>query len=225
MRILVAEDDPRMARLLRQGLEEEGFTVSLAKDGLEAVEMGTGFEFEVILLDLMLPKLDGFEVTRRLRSERNQTPILMLTARDALPDLVNSLNLGADDYVTKPFSFDELIARLRAVSRRGQISQPVRLRVGDLVLDTATREVWRGEQLIELSPREFGLLNLLMRLSGQVVSRDRIIAEIWGPAASIETNTVDAFVRLLRNKIEASFPHKLISTVRGVGYMIRASRP
>lgn len=225
MRILVAEDDPRMAQLLRQGLEEEGFTVSLAKDGLEAVEMGTGFEFEVILLDLMLPKLDGFEVTRRLRSERNQTPILMLTARDALPDLVNSLNLGADDYVTKPFSFDELIARLRAVSRRGQISQPVRLRVGDLVLDTATREVWRGEQLIELSPREFGLLNLLMRLSGQVVSRDRIIAEIWGPAASIETNTVDAFVRLLRNKIEASFPHKLISTVRGVGYMIRASRP
>ena len=225
MRILVAEDDPRMAQLLRQGLEEEGYTVSLAKDGLEAVEMGTGFEFEVILLDLMLPKLDGFEVTRRLRGGRNQTPILMLTARDALPDLVNSLNLGADDYVTKPFSFDELIARLRAVSRRGQISQPVRLRVGDLVLDTATREVWRGEQLIELSPREFGLLNLLMRLSGQVVSRDRIIAEIWGPAASIETNTVDAFVRLLRNKIEASFPHKLISTVRGVGYMIRASRP
>ena len=225
MRILVAEDDPRMAQLLRQGLEEEGYTVSLAKDGLEAVEMGTGFEFEVILLDLMLPKLDGFEVTRRLRGGRNQTPILMLTARDALPDLVNSLNLGGDDYVTKPFSFDELIARLRAVSRRGQISQPVRLRVGDLVLDTATREVWRGEQLIELSPREFGLLNLLMRLSGQVVSRDRIIAEIWGPAASIETNTVDAFVRLLRNKIEASFPHKLISTVRGVGYMIRASRP
>ncbi len=221
MRILIAEDDPRMAQLLRQGLEEEGYSVSLAKDGLEALEMGSGFEFQVILLDIMLPKLDGLEVTRRLRSERNQTPILILTARDALPDLVNSLNLGADDYVTKPFSFDELVARLRAVSRRGQISQPVRLQVGDLILDTATREVWRGDQVIELSPREFGLLNLLMRLAGQAVSRERIIEEIWGPAATLESNTVDAFVRLLRNKIEAKFPHKLIATVRGIGYMIR----
>lgn len=221
MRVLVVEDDPRMRELLLQGLEEEGHAVASAVDGDEGLEMARAHSFDLIVLDLMLPKLDGVEIARRLRRDRRQTPILMLTARDQTPDIVLGLDSGADDYLTKPFSFDVFLARVRAVSRRGPIPQPVRLRFGDLELDTGTREVWRSGQVASLSRTEYSLLELLMRRAGSVVPREVILDTVWGFGADVEANTLDAFVRLLRQKIEPPGARRILRTVRGVGYSLR----
>ncbi len=222
MQILVVEDERRMANLLKSGLAEEGHHVVLARDGAAGLDLARGAQFDVIVLDMMLPGLDGLTVARRLRAARNQTPILVLTAKDAAADVVRALDAGADDYLTKPFSFEILLARLRAVSRRGAIPQPVCLIAGDLTLDPATRRVTRGSDEVSLTPREFSLLELLLRNSGRVVRRETILESIWGFDCDINENTLEVFVRLLRLKVDTREP-RLIHTVRGVGYALRAS--
>ena len=222
MQILVVEDEQRMADLLKRGLTEEGHHVVVARDGATGLETARAAQFDVIVLDTMLPRMDGLTVARRLRDSRNQTPILMLTARDAAADIVRGLDSGADDYLTKPFSFDILLARLRAVSRRGAIPQPVCLELANLRLDPATRRVTRGKQTLSLTPREFSLLELLLRNSGRVVRRETILESVWGFDCDVNENTLEAFVRLLRLKVDAQEP-KLIHTVRGVGYAMRES--
>jgi two-component system OmpR family response regulator len=220
MRILVVEDDRGMADLLRQALEEDGHSVVLAFDGVQGLDVARHFSFDLLVLDVMLPGLDGFAVARRLRTERNQTPILMLTARDQTSDIVTGLDLGADDYLTKPFSLEVLLARVRAVARRGPIPHPVRLMAGDLSMDLGTRQVYRGSRPINLTRTEYAVLELLMRASGRVVTRETLIDQVW-PSEDIESNTLDAFVRLLRAKIETPNDPKLIRTVRGIGYCLR----
>jgi len=220
MQILVVEDERRMADLLKRGLTEEGHQVVVAHDGAEGFEIARASGFDVIVLDVMLPRMDGIAITRRLREARNQTPVLMLTARDAAADMIHGLDCGADDYLTKPFAFDVLLARLRAVSRRGAIPRPVCLEVADVRLDPATRGVMRGAESISLTPREYALLELLMRNPGRVISRDTILGSVWGYGCDVNENTLEAFVRLLRLKVDSREP-KLIHTVRGVGYMMR----
>jgi len=222
MQVLVVEDEPRMSELLRQGLEEEGHSVVLTGNGREALAMAEAHPFDAIVLDVMLPGLDGFSIARRLRSARNQTPILMLTARDATTDLVEGLNLGADDYLVKPFSFAVLLARLRAVSRRGAIAQPPVLQVADLSLDPSAHEVARSGRRIVLTRTEYGLLELLMRRAGRVVTRENLIESVWGFDSNVRSNTLDAFIRLLRDKLDSDGGTSLIQTVRGVGYCLRA---
>jgi DNA-binding response OmpR family regulator len=221
MRLLVVEDEKRMAELLRKGLEEEGYAVTVALDGPTALDIARASAFELILLDVMLPGLDGFTVAKRLRSDGLTTPILMLTARDATPDIVRGLDLGADDYLTKPFSFEVLLARIRALIRRGPVGGPAQLQVGTLRLDPAAHEVFQGAERITLTRTEFNLLELLMRRVGQVVPRTTLIEAVWGYNREIESNTLDAFIRLLRTKLEGKDAPKLIQTVRGVGYAIR----
>jgi two-component system response regulator MprA len=223
MRVLIIEDERGMAELLKKGLEEENHRVALAFDGLEGLELAKTYEFDAIVLDLMLPRVDGFEVARRLRHAGNQTPILILTARDSVPDIVKGLDLGADDYLTKPFSFEVFLARLRTVARRGSAPRPTFLRVADLTLDPAARQALRGQREIRLSPTEYRLLELLMRRAGRVVTRTAIVEAVWGLENDIEENTLDAFVRLLRGKVDKGFSPKLIQTVRGVGYCLRES--
>jgi DNA-binding response OmpR family regulator len=221
MRLLVVEDERKMADLLRRGLEEEGYSATVALDGVSGYEMALAATFDLILLDLMLPGMDGFQVARRLRDKGNRTPILMLTARDATPDIVKGLDLGADDYLTKPFSFEVLLARIRALIRRGPVTQPVRLRVGDLEMDTISHEVLRNGQRIHLTRTEFNLLEHLMRLRGKVVPRGALIEAVWGYDRDVESNTLDAFIRLLRSKLEGDSGNRLIHTVRGIGYVLR----
>ena len=225
MKLLIVEDETRMADLLRKGLSEEGHTVTCAQNGAEGFDLAKAYEFDVIVLDVMMPKLSGYDVAKRLRAEKIKTPILMLTARDAVPDIVRGLDTGADDYMTKPFSFDELVARLRAVKRRSSDAQDPSLRVADLVLDPASREVLRGEDRVSLTRTEYNLLERLMYRAGKVVSRCSLIEAVWGFDREIEENTLDAFMRLLRNKIDLPGKPKLIHTVRGVGYMIRPDGP
>ena len=220
MRVLVVEDEQRMAELLKVGLEEENHTVTIAHDGEAGLDLATAFEFDVILLDVLLPRLDGFELARRLRGQGNQTPILMLTARDAVPDIVTGLDLGADDYLTKPFAFDELLARLRSTARHRAIRRSSRLQIADLVLDPASHEVTRNGRQIKVSATEFRLLEFLMRRSRRVVPRTSIVEGVWGFDREIEENTLDAFIKLLRNKVDRDHERKLIQTVRGVGYCI-----
>jgi len=221
MRILIVEDEKKMAAVLKKGLEADNHRVSLAFDGRSGLELASTAEFDVVVLDLMLPVIDGFEVARRLRKNDNQTPILMLTARDAAPDIVKGLDLGADDYLTKPFAFEVFLARLRSVARRGSTPRPTILRIGDLVLNPASHQVARGEQEIHLSPTEFRLLELLMRRAGRVVRRDTIVEAVWDFDHDVEENTLDTFIRLLRSKVDRDQDHKLIQTVPGVGYSIR----
>src|SRR5580698_934832 len=221
MKLLIVEDEARMAELLRKGLTEEGHMAMCAFDGAEGLAMAEAYDFDVIILDIMMPQLDGYEFAKRLRSGRVRTPILMLTAKDSVLDVVRGLDGGADDYLTKPFSFDELLARLRAVKRRALVAQDINLRVADLVLDPASREVSRGDERIALTRTEYNLLERLMYRAGRVVSRRSLIESVWGFERDIEENTLDAFMRLLRNKIDPPGRHKLIHTVRGVGYMIR----
>lgn len=223
MRVLVVEDESRMAEVLKKGLSEEGHVVTIAGTGPEALALARTNPFEVLILDIMLPGLDGCKVTRMLRSEGNQTPILMLTARDQRREVVTGLDAGADDYLTKPFAFEELLARVRAVGRRAPIPQSVVLRVADLTLDTGAHTVARQGHAIALTRREYTLLELLMRHSGRVVSRDTILGSIWGLDADVEANTVEAFVSLLRSKVDQAFSPKLIHTVRGAGYTMRES--
>jgi len=221
MKLLIVEDEVRMADLLRKGLTEEGHTAVCAAYGAEGVTLSRSYAFDVIILDVMLPKLSGYDLAKRLRSAKIATPILMLTARDSVPDIVRGLDGGADDYMTKPFSFDELVARLRAVKRRALVAQDTNLRVADLVLDPASREVLRGEEKVPLTRTEYNLLERLMYRAGKVVSRHALIESVWGFDRDIEENTLDAFMHLLRNKIDPPGRSKLIHTVRGVGYMIR----
>ncbi len=223
MRLLVVEDERRMLELLRKGLSEEGHAVSCAVDGSEGLQMVRAHNFDVVILDVMMPKMDGFELARRMRGENNSTPVLMLTAKDSVPDVVNGLDLGADDYMTKPFSFDELLLRLSAVNRRATAPQRTHFKVGDLFLDLTSRLVFREGKRISLTRTEYCLLELLMRNAGQVVSREILIQSL---GREVESNTLDAFVRLLRNKVNCADAdnerQNLIHTVRGVGYMIRA---
>ena len=221
MRLLVAEDDIKMAGLLKRGLEEEGYAVDVARTGGEALWAGTENPYDAILLDVMLPDVDGFEVCRRLRSQNRWAPVLMLTARDAVPDRVAGLDAGADDYLTKPFSFSELLARLRALIRRGPSERPAVLRGGGLVLDPATRRVARGPAGIDLTPKEFALLEFFLRHPGEVLTRTRIIEHVWDFAYDGDSNVVDVYVRYLREKVDRPFGRRSIETVRGTGYRLR----
>jgi two-component system, OmpR family, response regulator len=225
VKLLIVEDEVRMAELLRKGLTEEGHIATCASDGAEGLALAKSYEFDVIILDIMMPRLSGYELAKRLRAEGGRTPILMLTAKDSVPDIVRGLDLGADDYMTKPFSFDELLARLRAVKRRALVAQDTHLRCGDLVLDPAIREVMRGEARISLTRTEYNLLERLMYRMGQVVSRRSLIEAAWGLDREIEENTLDVFMRLLRNKIDLPGRPKMIHTVRGVGYVIGPEDP
>ena len=222
MRLLVVEDELRMLELLRRGLTEEGHTVVCAVDGSEALLKLREQEFDVVILDVMMPKVNGFELALQMRVEKNSTPILMLTARDSVPDIVHGLDLGADDYMTKPFSFHELLVRLRAVRRRAAAGQLPTLQVSDLWLDPATHKVSRAGESISLTRTEYSLLERLMSNAGRVVPRDLLIQSVWGRKPEIEGNTLDAFMHLLRNKIDNSGRERLIHTVRGVGYILRS---
>lgn len=224
MKLLVVEDEPRMLELLRRGLTEEGHTVVCASDGSEGWELAHAYEFDAVVLDVMLPKMNGFELAKRLRQERVATPVLMLTAKDSVADVVRGLDTGADDYLTKPFTFNELLARLRAIQRRATSRAQNRLQVGDLILDPESREVSRAGVPIILTRTEYSLLERLMFRAGKVVPRNTLIESVWGFEREIEENTLDAFVRLLRHKVDREGLPKLILTVRGVGYMIREER-
>src|SRR5215469_16055853 len=225
MRILIIEDDRSMAELLKKGLEEENHVVSVARDGGEGLELTGVYEFDVVVLDWMLPGMDGLEVARRLRKTEGTAPILMLTARDAVPDIVKGLDAGADDYLTKPFSFAEFLARLRALSRRPKApATPDQLEIADLTLDPGKHLVFRGRQQIHLTQTEYRLLEFLMRRDGAVASRRAIVEAVWGPDAEVEENTLDAFVRLLRGKVDHGHRAKLIHTVRGFGYCVRPEK-
>jgi len=221
MNLLIVEDEPRMAELLRRGLVEEGHSVMAAPDGEEGLYLARTYQFDVVILDVMMPKLDGFQMLQRLRSEKSKTPILMLTAKDTVPDIVRGLDLGADDYLTKPFSFEELVARLRAVQRRATQKASPALQVADLILDPAVRAVSRAGSVLALTRTEYSLLERLMYRAGQIIPRSTLIESVWGFDREIEDNTLDAFMRLLRNKIDKPGQPKLIHTVRGVGYVIR----
>jgi DNA-binding response OmpR family regulator len=220
MHVLIVEDEPEMAKLLSRGLEEEQFQVSLARDGQSALEMSTSKPFDVILLDVMLPKVNGLEVAKQLRGREQETPVLMLTARDSLHDIVKGLDAGADDYLTKPFSFLELLARIRALARRNDFRRKNVLEVQDLVLDTSAFRTFRKGREIHLSQTEFRLLELLVRSAGRVVSRNEILDRVWGNGREVNENTLDAFVRLLRKKVDCDGGAKLIRTHRGFGYSI-----
>jgi len=221
MRVLVVEDELKMAALLKQGLEEHEHSVTVVHDGQEALEFASSHAFDVVVLDVMLPGLDGFEVAVRLRKNHQQVPILMLTARDAVPDIARGLDVGADDYLTKPFAFAELLARIRALGRRPPGMLPPQLSVGDLILDPGSRRVSRDEQEIRLTATEYRLLEFMMRRSGQVLPRGAIVEAVWGFNVDIEENTLEAFVSSLRNKVDRGFNQKLIHTIRGVGYCVR----
>ena len=221
MRALVVEDQLKMAALIRRGLVEEGYAVDLAPDGREALVRAGATEYDVIVLDVMLPGADGFEVCRRLRERGVWSPVLMLTARDAVEDRIAGLDTGADDYLTKPFSFAELLARLRALARRGPVERPPVLEVGSLRLDPRTHQVWRGETEIQLSTKEFALLETFMRRPGEVLSRFDLLEHAWDYAYENRSNVVDVYVRYLREKIDRPFGRDSIETVRGAGYRLR----
>jgi two-component system, OmpR family, response regulator len=221
MRILVVEDELKMAGLLRRGLLEEGHAADVARTGDDALWMAEAVEYDAVVLDLTLPGLDGVEVCRRFRERGIWAPVLMLTARDAVDDRVAGLDAGADDFLPKPFSFAELLARLRALGRRGAVERPTVLEVGDLRLDPATREVRRGDTEIRLSAKEFALLETFMRRAGQVLSRYQLLEHAWDLAYENRSNVVDVYVRYLREKIDRPFGRSSLETVRGAGYRLR----
>jgi two-component system, OmpR family, response regulator len=221
VRVLVVEDDVKLAAAIRRGLRFEGIVVDLAEGGEEAIRLTGATDYDAILLDVMLPDLDGFETCRRLRAQGTWVPILMLTARDAVEDRVRGLDTGADDYLTKPFSLAEVLARLRALARRGPVERPTVLEVGDLRLDPASREVWRGENEIELSAREFALLETFMRRPGQVLTQLQLLEAAWDLGYEQRSNVVEVYVRYLREKIDRPFGLKSLETVRGAGYRLR----
>jgi two-component system OmpR family response regulator len=221
MRVLVVEDEVRLALLLKRGLEEEGYAVDTSGDGAEALWHATETEYDAIVLDIMLPGMDGLEVTRRLRAERRWTPVLLLTARDAIDDRVVGLDAGADDYLVKPFSFAELAARVRALVRRGRVERPTVLEVGDLRLDPARRRAWRGEVELDLSPKEFALLELFLSHPGEVLTRTRILEHVWDFAYDPSSNVVDQYIGYLRREIDRPFGRDDLETVRGAGYRLR----
>jgi two-component system OmpR family response regulator len=223
MRILVAEDDVRMAAMLRRGLSEDGYAVDVVGDGLEALWQATEVEYDAIVLDLMLPGADGFEVCRRLRQANRWAPVLLLTARTDVRDRITGLDSGADDYLAKPFSFSELAARLRALIRRGSPRRPTVLTAGTLRLDPAARLAWREDTVLELSAKEFALLELFLRHPGEVLSRARILEHVWDFAYEGVSNVVDQYVAYLRRKIDRPFGIEQLETVRGAGYRLLAT--
>jgi two-component system OmpR family response regulator len=222
MRVLVVEDDPKMAALIRRGLGEEGLVVDVTDRGEDALWMAGSTDYDAVVLDVLLPGIDGFETCRRLRSEGTWAPILLLTARDAVEDRIAGLDGGADDYLTKPFSFGELTARLRALARRGGGERPAVLAVGNLRLDPATRRVWRGDVEISLSQRELALLEAFMRRPGHALSRLQLLDHAWDYAYENRSNVVDVYVRYLRDKVDRPFGRSTIRTVRGAGYRLSA---
>ncbi len=221
MRILIVEDEVKLAALLRRGLSEEAHAADVAATGEDALWMAQATAYDAIVLDLMLPGIDGLEVCRRLRAAGVWSPVLMLTARDALADRIGGLDAGADDYVTKPFAFAELLARLRAVARRGAPERPTVIVVGDLALDPATRTVLRGDTEVELSPKEFALLETFMRRPGRVLSRFELLEHAWDYDYEHRSNVIDVYVRYLREKIDRPFGRESLETVRGAGYRLR----
>jgi two-component system OmpR family response regulator len=221
VRTLIVEDHERMAELIRQSLTEEGFTVDVAATGEDGVSLATEYEYDAVVLDVMLPGIDGFEALDRIRAAHATTPVLMLTARDAVEDRVRGLDSGADDYLTKPFSLAELLARIRALMRRGQAERTPVLAVGDLSLDPATHEVRRGSTPIDLTAKEFALLEFFMRHKGEVLSRMRLLEHVWDFAFDGDSNVVDVYVRYLREKIDRPFGVETLETVRGSGYRLR----
>ncbi|MET0799875.1 MAG: response regulator transcription factor [Actinomycetota bacterium] len=221
MRVLVVEDDVKMASLLKRGLEEEGYAVDVASDGLTGVWLGSEHAYDAIVLDVMLPDVDGFGVCKRIREAGKWSPVLMLTARGAVDDRVAGLDAGADDYLTKPFSFAELLARIRALLRRGEPERPAVLRVGDLVVDPAAHRVARATVPIRLTRKEFALLEYFARHPGEVLSRSRLIEHVWDFAFDGDSNVVDVYVRYLRRKIDHPFGRNSLETVRGVGYRLQ----
>lgn len=221
MRVLVVEDELRMAALLKRGLEEDGYAVDVAATGTDALWQAGEFTYDAVLLDVMLPELDGVEVCRALRAAGRWMPVLMLTARDAVDDRVRGLDAGADDYLAKPFSFAELSARVRALIRRGAVERPTELYVADLRLDPATRQAWRGGAELTLSSKEFALLELFLRNPGQVLTRSRILEHVWDFAYDGVSNVVDQYVLYLRRKIDRPFGVEQLETVRGAGYRLR----
>jgi two-component system OmpR family response regulator len=221
MRVLIVEDQAKMASLIRRGLRQEGMAADVASEGEEALVKAGATEYDAIVLDVMLPGIDGFEVCRRLRGDGVWAPVLMLTARDGVEDRVAGLDSGADDYLIKPFSYAELLARLRALARRGPVERPTELTVGDLRLDPAGRRVWRGEQEVELSTKEFAVLEIFMRRPGEVLSRFQLLEHAWDYDYENRSNVVDSYVRLLRKKIDKPFGTDSIETVRGAGYRLR----
>ena len=220
MRILIIEDEAGVAGFLQQGLTETGYVVNLAHDGLEGLEYAMAYEYDVILLDIMLPKMNGLDVLRELREKRVKTPVLLLTARDGVDDRVHGLDLGADDYLVKPFAFPELLARVRALLRRPPLQTGNLLGMNDLVMDIVQREVRRAGKHIELSPREFSLLELLLRHPDQVLTRTQILEHVWSFDFHSDTNVVDVYIGYLRRKVDRGFDSPLIHTVRGVGFRL-----
>ncbi len=221
MWILVVEDDAAMGKLLCQGLEEASHSVALATDGVQGLHAAQTSQFDSIIVDVMMPRMSGIDLTRRLRATGFEAPILMLTARDSAADVILGLDAGADDYLTKPFSFKVLLARLRAISRRSARAPITELEIDDLTLDPASRRVIRGAQPISLTATEFRLLECLMRRAGRACSRSALIEAVWGFEEDVEPNTVDVFIKILRDKIDKGRDRKLIQTVRGYGYILR----
>jgi len=222
MRVLIVEDEPRMAGLIRRGLLQEGLSADIAERGEDAIWMSEAHDYDAIVLDVLLPGIDGFETCTRLRQRGVWSPVLMLTARDSVEDRVAGLDTGADDYLVKPFAFAELLARLRALVRRGRAERPSVLEVGDLVLDPATREVRRGGRGIDLSAKEFALLETFMRRPGEVLSRLHLLEHAWDFAYENRSNVIDVYVGHLRRKIDEPFGRRSLETVRGAGYRLRA---
>jgi two-component system OmpR family response regulator len=225
MRVLVVEDERKLGELLRRGLGEEGYATDLADRGEEALWMAQAVAYDAIVLDVMLPGADGFEICRRLRGNGVWSPVLMLTARDAVDDRVDGLDAGADDYLAKPFAFEELLARLRALTRRAPLERPPVLEIDDLRLDPAAHRAWRGDQELDLSAKEFALLELFMRRPGLTLSRTQLLDGAWDMAFESRSNVVDVYVRYLREKIDRPFGRDSIETIRGVGYRLRANAP
>ena len=221
MKILVIEDEAKIADLLKRGIENSGYAVEIAGTGAAALDLLHTVVYDLIILDLMLPDMDGFELLRKIRNRRTTAPVLILSARDGVNDRVNGLEAGADDYLVKPFAFVELVARIRALLRRGSPT-PERLQVGDLVLDCIRRRVTRAGQLIELAPKEFAILEYMMRNQGRPLSRTMIVEHVWDLDYDGLTNIVDVYIRHLRGKIDDRFPKKMIQTVRGVGYLLES---
>ncbi len=222
MRVLIVEDEVKMASLIRRGLRDDGMAADVAIKGQDALWMAGSTEYDAIVLDVMLPGMDGFQVCRRLREDGVWSPVLMLTARDAIDDRVRGLDTGADDYLTKPFSFAELAARLRALARRGPVARPTVLRLGDLRLDPSSKRAWRGETDIGLSAKEFSLLETFMRRPGAVLDRFQLLEHAWDYEYENRSNVIDVYVRYLREKIDRPFGVESIETVRGAGYRMRA---
>jgi two-component system OmpR family response regulator len=222
MRVLVVEDESKLGELLTRGLAEEGYVVDLARLGEDALWKARAVEYGAIVLDVMLPGIDGFSVCRQLREAAVWTPILLLTARDAIHDRVDGLDAGADDYLTKPFAFEELLARLRALTRRTPVERPPVLEVGDLRLDPAARRAWRGDTELALSPKEFTLLELFMRRPGVALSRAQLLEGAWDVSFMTDSNVVSVYIRYLREKVDRPFGRASIETVPGVGYRLRA---